>query len=48
MKQTVEEIKDKIIKLLDTISSDERLEVFSEYCRHCGDKNPKCQCWNDE
>jgi hypothetical protein len=38
----------RIIRLLDTISDKERMEVFAEYCTHCGDKNPKCQCWNDE
>ena len=40
--------RDEIIRLLDCMSSDERMEVFGEYCKHCGDKNPHCQCWNDE
>ena len=22
----------------------QRLEMFEPYCRHCGAKNPKCQC----
>ena len=34
--------------LLDNLSDDERYDLFHEYCVHCGDKNPKCQCWNDE
>ncbi len=40
--------RDEIIRLLDCMSSDERMKVFGEYCEHCGDKNPRCQCWNNE
>jgi hypothetical protein len=34
--------------LLDRLSDDERLELFSLYCRSCGVKDPRCQCGNDE
>ena len=34
--------------LLYVLKPEQRLEVFSSYCRHCGDTNPRCQCWNDE
>ena len=40
--------RDEIIRLLDCMSADERTDIFVEYCMHCGDKNPRCQCWNDE
>jgi len=39
---------EQVIKLLDSMTSYERMDVFAEYCTHCGDKNPSCQCWNDE
>lgn len=39
---------DSVIGKLDTLTASERLAVFSEYCTHCGDKNPRCPCWNDE
>ena len=41
-------IKLEIENLLDRITPDERLEVFNKYCVHCGDKNPRCYCWNDD
>jgi hypothetical protein len=39
---------DHIIELLNRLSDEERVEVFSKFCRYCGDKNPDCQCWNDD
>lgn len=33
---------------LDVLTAEERLDIFFEYCRSCGSKGPKCQCWNDE
>jgi hypothetical protein len=39
---------EQVIKLLDKMNADERTDVFAEYCTYCGDKNPRCQCWNDE
>lgn len=43
----------EIIELLKTLTDEQRLEVFSDFCRHCGCiEDPgslqKCQCWNDE
>ena len=42
----------EIRKQLDEMDSNTRLDFLNEinrgYCRYCGDKNPKCQCWNDE
>jgi len=40
------------ITALDSLSDDQRLEVFARYCTHCGCIQPEagqgCQCWNDE
>ena len=39
----------EVIKVqLDVLSDEDRLELFSNYCKHCGTKNLGCQCWNDE
>jgi len=37
-----------MIDALKTYTDEERLEIFSEFCDHCGCEDPKCQCWNDE
>jgi hypothetical protein len=35
---------------LDALNEQERLDVMSLFCRHCGCRQPEtsCQCWNDE
>ena len=38
----------KTKKLLKELTDDERMELFGDYCKYCGDTNPTCQCWNDE
>lgn len=38
----------RVVDALDALTDDERLKVFAEYCTHCGAKDPRCQCWNDE
>ncbi len=43
-----EQIKKQVLELLDELSHESRTEVFSHYCKFCGDKDPSCQCWNDE
>lgn len=35
------------------LTDEQRMEVFSDYCRHCGTYEGdswanRCQCWNDE
>lgn len=50
------QVTKELIELMENLSPDERLEVFSDiediYCQHCGWEQPKgsrpCQCWNDE
>ena len=37
-----------IINLLNQLTDDERLNIFNEYCKHCGNKNSNCQCANDD
>lgn len=35
-------------ELLKKLTYDERMDLFEDYCKYCGDPNPSCQCWNDE
>jgi hypothetical protein len=35
-------------ELLDTFTDEQRCVLFSFYCNHCGSKDPRCQCWNDD
>lgn len=37
-----------IIEMLKKLTDEQRLTVFGHFCRFCGDKDPRCQCWNDE
>jgi hypothetical protein len=40
--------RERILELLNRLTDEERLDIFTEYCRACGGKDPTCQCWNDE
>lgn len=35
-------------EILRSLPRAERLEIFGDYCKHCGSADPGCQCWNDE
>jgi len=37
-----------IVTAMQTWTDEQRMDVLREFCRHCGDKDPYCQCWNDE
>jgi len=41
---TLEAIEQAADKLID----DERMDLIGRYCRHCGNLDNTCQCWNDE
>lgn len=30
------------------LTDEERLDLFTDYCKACGKADPSCQCWNDE
>jgi len=32
----------------DKLTDDERMDLIGRYCRHCGNLDNTCQCWNDE
>jgi hypothetical protein len=36
------------MKSLKSLTNEERMELWRDYCTHCGSDDPKCQCWNDE
>lgn len=41
--------KQQIAQSLKNLTSDQRIELFSEYCKYCGDEvPPRCYCMNDE
>jgi hypothetical protein len=35
-------------KLLKSMHAEDRMEVFSVFCKFCGSDDPDCVCWNDE
>jgi hypothetical protein len=39
---------DFAIAWLMALPPERRLDVFAAFCTHCGDDDPRCQCWNDE
>lgn len=41
-------IQEDLILLMAPLTDEQRYEVMSNFCTHCGSKNPNCQCWNDE
>ena len=30
------------------LSPEDRLEVLSQFCNHCGSDDPRCQCWRGD
>jgi hypothetical protein len=38
----------ELIDILNQLTDDERVELISNYCTHCGSVDPFCQCWDDE
>lgn len=46
--ETPSEAVIEAVNLMGGLTDDERMEVMSHFCRHCGCKNPSCQCSNDE
>lgn len=41
-------IVNAINSLLQLLTDDERLDVFSNYCRNCGTTNLPCSCSRDD
>ncbi len=37
-----------VIEVLQEMSTDDRLQVFGEFCKYCGGDNPHCNCMRDE
>ena len=33
---------------LINLTDEQRMEVFSDYCRYCGCDDPTCRCWDDD
>jgi hypothetical protein len=39
---------EQIVAAMQMLSDEERMEIMRNFCRHCGNDDPRCQCWNDE
>ena len=39
---------DEIKLAMDKLTDEERMTIFSNYCKHCGSADLNCQCWNDD
>ncbi len=52
MDDNLDELQETIIEMMKSLPSDEqRLQVMTFFCGHCGCVQPedqRCQCWNDE
>lgn len=35
-------------ELVNAMTEEQRLALFSNYCTHCGSDDPKCVCMKDE
>lgn len=42
------EYPERLKSMIDNLSDDERVFLFSNYCRGCGTKSHPCHCLNDE
>lgn len=40
--------REEAVKLLKEMTDDERLDLFTEFCRHCGAVDPECTCMRDD
>jgi len=49
---THQETVSALERWMESATSGQRINLIHEligpYCDHCGDKDPHCQCWNDE
>lgn len=48
MGETKEQKLARLKQELESLTDNERYILFHAFCIYCGDKDPHCQCWNDE
>jgi len=57
-KQSIYMAVDKIIELIGDdytmakhsfvkLTDEQRVDIFSDYCTHCGSNDSTCRCWDD-
>lgn len=46
--RAIESSKREAVRMLLDLPDDARVEVFGQFCVHCGAHDPGCQCANDE
>lgn len=37
-----------VVKCVEMLSDEQRIDLFRRFCKHCGSNNPRCHCSNDE
>jgi hypothetical protein len=47
VKSIIEDEQNSLKDQFDKLTDEQRLKLFSYYCKHCGSKDPKCKCWDD-
>ena len=47
-KKLMDAFTEKIINYMQSLDDEHRMTIIMSFCRHCGSKNPHCQCWNDD
>ena len=40
--------REEALKMLKEMTDEERLDLFTEFCPHCGSVDPNCVCMKDE
>lgn len=48
MKKIREDKIQGIVKMLESLTDDERLDIFNHFCKDCGTPTIPCSCMRDE
>lgn len=40
-------VLNNVKEMFSKLTDEERMEVISDYCKHCGCNDNGCVCWND-
>jgi hypothetical protein len=47
-RRSMESLMNDARRALNALTDEQRADLFAEYCKFCGSKDPRCQCMNDE
>lgn len=48
LKKSIMDAIESLDESMDGYTFEDRVEILSAFCRHCGLKSPNCQCDNDD